>query len=379
MGTESIGLYIHIPFCKHKCYYCDFNSYAQKEQIIPAYVNAVKKEIEKYSTATANYKIKTVFIGGGTPSYINSRYITDILSFCRSNLDFDPGAEISIEANPGTLDTEKLQDFKAAGINRISIGLQSCNDISLKKLGRIHDYGQFLESYNKSREVGFSNINVDLIFGMPWQSQKEWEETLEEVIRLHPEHISCYSLNIEEDTVFGDMLKKGTLIPLEDEKDRQMYHYAVQKLKENGYNHYEISNFAREGYECRHNLVYWKTEMYIGIGAGSHSYFSGKRYNNICNVEDYINRLSTNRDVVENIEDIGREESISEYIILGLRLTKGISFREFKSRFGEDLYVLFKNKIDSLVNRGLLIIENEGIKLTPSGLDLANQVFVEFI
>ncbi len=378
-GRTEIGLYIHIPFCKAKCFYCDFNSFAGAEDLVPSYFHALKNEAALYGGDLADCTVKTVYIGGGTPSFVDTRYLYEILNTCRQCFNIGKNAEISIETNPGTLTYEKLMAYKSMGINRLSIGLQAYQDSLLRKLGRIHDFHQFLENYNQAVRTGFKNINIDLIFGLPGQTLRDWAQTLLNVIQLGPAHVSCYSLKIEEGTPFGKSLEDGELIPIEDELDREMYYMAIEKMGAAGLKHYEISNFARPGYQCRHNLIYWKAEEYLGLGAGAHSYLFGERYNNVYGLDGYIKNSRNKDSLKENVQIIGKAESMAEYMILGLRLTDGIHAGEFKSRYGEDLYEIYHEKIHKLLRKNLLVMEKDGIKLSSSGMDLANTVFMEFI
>ena len=376
---RELGIYVHIPFCRAKCHYCDFNSYPGMEAMIPGYFDALNTEAELYGEKARDKAIKTVFIGGGTPSLVDSRHLYNLMNGLKSSFHISGGAEISIETNPGTLDYGKLMAYRAMGINRLSMGLQAWQDGLLKKLGRIHRAREFSENFQLARKVGFKNINVDLIFGIPGQTFKDWVETLEKVVDLGAAHISCYSLKIEEGTEFGDRLEREELIPMEDELDREMYYEAVERLGKHGYRHYEISNFALEGCECRHNLIYWKGESYVGLGAGAHSYYGGKRYNDIYNVEAYISRMKNRTIPMENIEEIKPEDEIAEYMILGLRLIEGIGKKEFKQRFDSNIRDLFGTRLDALIKKQLLVEDGDRIRLTPKGLDLANEVFIEFI
>lgn len=374
-----IGLYIHIPFCKAKCHYCDFNSAAGRTHLVAPYIEALKAEMEYYSKRLKQCRIGTAFIGGGTPSYIEEKYIAALMDTGRKYLNIPEGIEVTIEANPGTLTAERLLLYRECGINRLSMGLQAWQEKHLKKLGRIHTVQQFVDNFRLAREVGFENINVDLIFGLPGQTAEEWEETLTQVLRLGPEHISCYSLKIEEGTAFGDMLDRGELQYAEDELDRRMYHHAVERLISEGFQHYEISNFAKPGLECRHNLVYWKTGSYLGTGAGAHSYLWGQRFHNTYLIEDYTCKMSAGDNTVEEIIKLWEDEQRAEYMMLGFRLTEGICPQEFRERFGKDLGDEFGLRIEKLVKKGLLRYEGKRIKLTSLGLDLANQVFMEFV
>jgi oxygen-independent coproporphyrinogen III oxidase len=376
---NRLGLYIHIPFCRAKCHYCDFNSFCGREELIPAYFDALQKEIVLYASRLESHTFRTVFIGGGTPSLVEQEHIYNVLNTCRQYFKLDEGAEISIETNPGTLSYEKLLAYRVMGINRLSIGLQAWQEPLLKMLGRIHDREAFVQNFQQARKAGFQNINVDLIFGIPGQTLEDWSETLVNVARLEPTHLSCYSLKIEEGTPFGDRYETGELIPLEDELDRQMYERTLEFLNRRGYRHYEISNFARPGYECKHNLIYWKAESYIGLGAGAHSYFRDQRYSNPENLNEYIRRIQNGELPWEKIEKIDSAESMGEFMILGLRLTDGIGMKEFRDRYGRDLLEVYGKPVDKLLERALLEQEGDRLRLTPEGLDLANQVFMEFV
>ena len=376
---KKIGLYIHIPFCKSKCHYCDFNSQAGKEALIEAYFHTLQQEIRNSSEHMRDCVISSIFIGGGTPSLPDAKYTYQLMNACKQYFKIDSKAEITIESNPGTLTYEKLLSYRIIGINRLSMGLQACQDVHLKKLGRIHSAEDFMANYEAAVKAGFKNINADLIFGIPGQTVNDWRETVDRVIRLGLQHISCYSLKIEEETPFYDMLRAGSLQPVDDELDRRMYWYAVDELKKRGYIHYEISNFSLPGYECRHNLVYWEAEEYLGIGAGAHSYLGGKRYNNIYDIEDYINITVNNGNPAENVQLIDRTESMAEYMILGLRLVEGVSTKQFELRYGEDVFGIFGKQIDKLLKKQLLELEGERLRLSPYGLDIAYAVIEEFI
>ncbi len=378
-GENPLSLYIHIPFCKSKCRYCDFNSYQNMENYIPAYFNALKYEIERSSEKLKSRQIKTIFFGGGTPSLVGSGYIKEIMDCIRKPCEIDRGAEISIECNPGTVSKEKFADYKAAGVNRLSIGLQCWQGSLLKMLGRIHDSGEYVTSLQNARKAGFANINTDLIFGIPGQTMDDWKESLGKMLEFELPHLSCYSLSIEENTKFGEMYKNGELQKTDDGLDRRMYHYAVKMLKSSGYSHYEISNFAKPGHECAHNIVYWECREYLGFGAGAHSYFNGQRFNNVTGIGDYIGKLSRHESSAENYSEITEKVQISEYMFMGLRMTKGIKAKEFREKFGLNIYDIYGSQITSLARKGLLINDKRVVKLSRKGMDLANLVFMEFI
>lgn len=377
--NKSIGLYIHIPFCKAKCNYCDFNSYPGKTVLMEPYFHALETEMRQLRDKGTGTIVPTVFIGGGTPSLADPLLINGLMDACRRNFRLAGNAEISIETNPGTLSFEKFTDYKACGINRLSIGLQAWQDRLLKELGRIHSREEFLENLKLARKAGFDNINVDLIFGLPGQTMNDWTETLDNIVSLDIEHISCYSLKIEEGTVFGSRLASGELEEPDDELDRQMYRYAVESLAGNGYKHYELSNFAKPGLECRHNLVYWMAEKYLGIGAGAHSYLEGCRFNNVYGIEDYIDRVEKGSVYRENEQPIDKTEAMSEYMILGLRLIDGVSLDAFEARFGVGAELIFGAQMVKLEGRRLLEHDGDRWRLTRAGLDFGNTVFMEFL
>lgn len=373
------GLYIHVPFCSSKCSYCDFNSYAGKLDLADEYFDSMKKEIGLYRDEMKFNMVDSIFIGGGTPSCVESKYICDILSCCKSNYNISKYCEISIETNPGTLDMEKLSAYKECGINRISIGLQAFQSELLRYLGRQHTAEDFISCVEMIKKAGFTNINVDVIFGIPGQTMADWIETLKILVDLGITHISAYSLKVEEDTKFGNMLKNGKLIQMDDELDREMYHYAIEYLKQNGFDQYELSNFAKEGYECKHNLTYWKCVEYLGLGAGAHSFLQDIRFSNEYSIEGYIDYLKKGEKPVEERYPVEFYDKISEFMFLGLRLTKGVNNTEFKEMFAQDMFKKYSESFDELKKNQLIEIEGENVRLTKLGLDLANQVFVKFV
>jgi len=377
MKNKEIGIYVHIPFCKKKCDYCDFISYSNKDSKIEEYIEAVKKEIELQKIKS---EITTIYIGGGTPSYIESKYIEEIIAeIMKKNVS--EKAEITIEVNPGTVTLEKLKDYKEAGINRISIGLQSVQNELLKQIGRIHDFEQFLKTYKMARKVGFTNINIDLMLGIPNQRIKDLKESLESVIQLQPQHISVYSLIVEDGTPIANKIEKGELELPEEDLERNMYWYVKNTLELNGYKHYEISNFAKEGYQSKHNLNCWNQQEYIGIGIAAHSYRDIVRYSNTEQLGEYIRNVQKeNLERNRIIHEIQKEEDTKkEYMILGLRQIDGIQIKKFKEKFGENPIYLFRNELKKLVEEQLIIVDDDNIKLTNKGIDLANLVWEEFI
>lgn len=389
MRRKQIGLYIHIPFCKQKCSYCDFCSYANKESFIKRYIQCVLKEIIEVGNNNKIdfengkddlFLVKTIYIGGGTPSLIDSKYIVQIIEDIKLNFEIDEKAEITIEVNPGTVTLEKLEDYKRAGINRLSIGLQSTHEHLLKEIGRIHTYLDFLDTFRFAREAGFENINVDLMIGLPNQTLEEVKDSIEEIVSMEPEHISVYSLILEENTPLFKKVEEGLELPNED-LERKMYWAVKQTLEQNNYIHYEISNFAKKGYESKHNLDCWNQKEYIGFGIAAHSYTNGIRYSNIENIEQYIKNYDEDK-TEENLvfhEKQDMEAMQKEYMLLGLRKIDGVSIQEFKIKFVATPVFLYHSELEKLVNEELLEIDGDMIKLTNKGLDLANIVWEEFV
>ncbi len=376
---KNIGIYIHIPFCVKKCDYCDFNSFAGKDHLHEEYVNCLIDEMEMYKDVLSNINIDTIFIGGGTPTCLGAGSIEQIMYKCASTFNISPNAEISIEANPGTITSVKLRGMRNSGVNRLSFGLQSWNDEELKLLGRIHTKDEFIRNYELARVEGFDNINIDLMFALPDQDLKKWKATLDNVVTLNPEHISCYSLTIEEGTFFHQYLERGKIKLPDQETDRLMYENAINTFRENGYKQYEISNFSKQGYECRHNKKYWLLDEYIGFGAGAHSFIGEERYSNELNPEDYIKRIRTKVTPVKEKISLDKKDCMSEFIFLGLRLMSGININEFERRFGIDIYSIYKIQIDKFLSLNLLKREEDNIKLTNRGIDISNKIFSEFI
>ncbi len=383
MKKEELGIYIHIPFCMQKCLYCDFVSYINKSECVKEYINCMIKEIQLYDLK--KYNITTIYIGGGTPSFIESDYIKEIINVIQNKLEKNDtrweDIEITIEANPGTITLEKLNDYKTAGINRISLGLQATQDRLLKQIGRIHNYKDFLEAYELLKRVGFNNINVDLMIGLPNQSIKDLKESLEKIIKLDPNHISVYSLIIEDGTPISKLLDEEKIKLPDEEIERQMYWYVKNKLELNGYNHYEISNFSKKGKESKHNLNCWKQKQYIGVGAAAHSYFKDIRYSNTNNIEEYIKNIKENN--IEKNRKIEEKQTIedkkNEFMMLGFRMIEGVNIADFKAKFVDNPLYLYREKIKKLTDEGLIEVDLNNIKLTNKGLDLANVVFEEFI
>lgn len=374
---NKIGIYVHIPFCKKKCDYCDFISYCGKDDLIEKYVDSVKKEIENVKIKS---EITTIYIGGGTPSYIDSKYIVQIINKIKEK-NVAQDAEITIEVNPGTVTQEKLQDYISCGINRISIGLQTANDELLKQIGRIHNYEQFLETYKMAKKVGFKNINVDLMLGLPNQRISDLKESLEKILKLAPKHISVYSLIVEDGTPIANKIETGKLKLPDEDLERNMYWYVKNTLELNGYKHYEISNFAKKGYESKHNMNCWNQMEYVGIGVAAHSYRDITRYSNTEDVKEYIRNVQKGEfEKNRIIHEVQKEEdSKKEFMLLGLRKIDGLKISEFKNKFGDNPIYLYRNELKKLSDEKLIIIQDDNIRLSNKGIDLANLVWEEFV
>ena len=374
---KEIGIYIHIPFCIKKCEYCDFVSYCNKKEYVPQYINALKKEIK--NNINKEYKITTIYIGGGTPSSIEENYIADIIETIKLNMneenlkDFE-NIEVTIEVNPGTVNKEKLQVYKKIGINRLSIGLQETHNELLKSIGRIHTYEEFIKTYNLARKIGFNNINVDLMIALPNQTIQDIKENLEKITKLNPEHISVYSLILEEGTPFYNKYNENKIKLPDEELERNMYWYVKNTLENNGYMHYEISNFSKKGFESKHNMNCWNQEEYLGFGVAAHSYNNKIRYSNTNSIEEYIKGSNKIIHEEQTLEDMQKE-----YMLLGLRKIEGINIQKFKNKFAQNPIFIFKEQLNKLVDEELIIVYGNEIKLTNKGLDLANIVWEEFV
>lgn len=373
---KEIGLYVHIPFCRSKCPYCDFNSFEKREGEGGKYVEALLREIEAYQNKY-NFMYKTVFIGGGTPTVINYSLIGYIIESLASHIK--AGAEITMESNPGTVTSDSLKYYRSLGINRLSIGLQACQEELLKGLGRIHSLEDYLYAYESARNVGFDNISTDLMFALPNQTLEMWKETLEKVVSIGVDHISCYSLMLEEGTKLYKLHKEGRLRLPGEELDRDMYRTAVNILGSHGYSQYEISNFARKNMECKHNLIYWKNEEYLGVGAGSHSKLDSIRFWNYKDIDRYNSLLEQRKLPVEGHEELSVNEDMWETIFLALRLNEGLDLHDFENKYKVSFHSKYGNTLSKLMNQGLVLMELGRLKLTEKGIDLSNSVFIEFM
>lgn len=411
---KDLRLYVHVPFCVKKCDYCDFLSGPSDEKGIKAYFEALYKEIRSYQNRTDEYIVSSVFIGGGTPSCVDAEYIVRVLDALKEVFEFTGLAgdepEITIEVNPGTIEMNssgmklnKLQAYKKAGINRLSFGLQSTHDHELKLLGRIHSYSQFEENYRLARELGFHNINIDMMSAIPGQNTEAWEANIHRVAALQPEHLSAYSLIIEEGTPFyeryGPEGPDRARIPSE-ETDRMIYNRTREILSSYGYERYEISNYAKRGYLCRHNLAYWEGTSYLGMGLGASSLIGNIRFNNIHSLQEYLNRMNENHlqnahdnfsekeskkieqdflGIRENVNSLTKNQQIEEFMFLGLRKTSGISKQDFLNRFDIPMDSIYKDVLDNLEKAKLIVTDKDRVRLTDYGIDVSNRVLAEFL
>jgi oxygen-independent coproporphyrinogen-3 oxidase len=398
------SLYLHIPFCRHRCAYCDFNTYAGQERLIPAYVDALCREIAYVGEKTpTEIRVHTVFLGGGTPSLLSPVQVRLVLDHIRAAFAVNADAEITLEANPGTVTAADLQELSLAGINRISFGVQSANGEELRMLERIHDFGKVLDAISDARRAGFWNLNADLIYGLPGQDMSVWQNTVRRVLQLRTEHVSAYALALEHGTPFWHWANRGLLATPDPDLAADMYEWLCDEMIAAGYVHYEISNWAKPGSECQHNLQYWRTEPYLGLGAGAHGYAGGKRYANVLPISGYIDRLTATSGngsdypcspaaATQHLQTV--LDDLGEFMMMGLRLTlEGVSRGRFHARFGQELTEIFGQQIARQVSSGLLewvdlgrmdgtgTLDESGaaLRLTRRGRLLGNRVFSEFL
>lgn len=372
---DDFGIYIHIPFCIKKCLYCDFLSFSGCENVFGDYTKALCSEIREFKAEISDRKVTSVFAGGGTPSLLPSKLMGDILDTLTDTFNVDNSAEITIEANPGTVTAVSLKDYRYMGINRISMGLQAWQNRLLKTVGRIHTSEKFVESYRLAREAGFKNINADIMFSLPGQTMTDIKETLENLTALEPEHISAYSLIVEDGTKLKRLCDRGVYALPDEDADREMSTYVTDFLTEKGYNRYEISNFSKNGFESRHNSLYWRTYEYKGFGLGAHSYINGERYHNICDMNRYLKGDFAKEDT----ERLALNDKMSEFMFMGMRMTEGVSRTEFKRRFGCGMDSVFGDAIKKYVGLELIEDKRERICLTERGFDVSNIIFSEFL
>lgn len=378
MMNKNIGIYIHIPFCVSKCIYCDFTSITDKKKI-EKYFNYLLEEIKMYKSILKEYKIKTIYIGGGTPSFVNEKYIKKVINEIKKYNDFSDDIEFTIEVNPGSINEEKLKEYISLGINRLSIGLQSTNDNMLKTIGRVHTFHDFKEKYSLARRLGINNISLDLMFGLPSQELNDFIKSIERVIDLSPEHISAYSLKVERGTKLYDLVKNKKLLLPTEELDRKMYEILINKLESNGYNLYEISNFSKKGYESKHNLSYWNRKEYLGLGISAHGFISDERYGNENSFEKYFKKIDQGKKPINEINKIYEDEALFEEIMLNLRLTKGINIEEISRKYSIDFLKEYNEIIEELLNDGLIKIKDNYLFIPKEYLSLSNSIIEKFI
>lgn len=380
MNKRELELYIHIPFCARKCAYCDFLSFPAPERAWRQYMDKLVEEICGQSASYEGYQVTTVFVGGGTPSILPPELMEELFAVLRMQFDIAEDAEITIEANPGTLTMEKLEVYRQSGVNRLSLGLQSADDAELRTLGRIHSYDDFLKSYQRARQAGFININVDLMSALPGQSVRSWRNTLRKVLMLKPEHISAYSLIIEEGTPFFDLYGNDPGGLPDEDADREMYHLTKEMLADHGYGRYEISNYAKKGRECRHNVGYWTGVEYLGLGLGASSYTHGYRYHNVQDMGEYLSLdLTEAGAAARDIQRLSLEDKMEEFMFLGLRMMKGVSGSEFLERFGQNMWNVYGKVFEKLEKQGLIEVNMPCVRLTELGIDVSNMVFSQFL
>lgn len=376
---KTLGLYLHVPFCVQKCNYCDFLSAPATDEVIRQYADRLIEEITHAGENYKDYQVDTIFFGGGTPSIVPIDKMEGIMDAVRKAFQIADTAEITMECNPGTVDIKSLMAYRKMGINRISFGLQSSDDKDLKRLGRIHTFPMFLQSFEEAREAGFFNINIDLMTALPGQNWECFVSVLENVIKLEPEHISVYSLIVEEGTPFYrwyEEEQRKDLPPLPDEEeDRKIYHETLRFLRKYGYDRYEISNYAKKGYECKHNMKYWERSDYLGLGLGASSMINNERWHQTSDRNKYMREDFCR----EDLEKLTLEECMSEYMFLGLRMMKGVSKEVFLQNFGKDMETVYGDILHKHIQNRLLIEEKGWVRLTEKGIDVSNYVMSDFI
>lgn len=378
MNKEKRSIYIHIPFCQKKCIYCNFRSTIDTS-LVKDYIKGLVKEIVLYKDLLRTSIIETIYIGGGTPSFISEKYIAEIVKTIKTYNDLSQLEEFTIEVNPGTVTEDKLNAYKNLGINRLSMGLQSSNNQMLRTIGRIHTFEEAKNAYVLARSIGFENISLDLIFGLPGQRLKDFEDSINEVIQLKPEHISAYSLKVEEETPLYELIKEKTLSLPKEEIDREMYELLINSLEKRGYYLYEISNFSKKDHESKHNMAYWKRQEYFGFGLAAHGYLGNKRYGNTENFDEYFQMLSNKRRPIISEVTLTKEDALFEEIMLGLRLKKGIDLQKLNKNYDIDFLKNKKEAIKFLTEEGLIRISKGRLSLTIQGMDLSNQVIAALV
>jgi oxygen-independent coproporphyrinogen-3 oxidase len=377
--VKTAAIYIHIPFCASKCTYCSFNSYAGLQQLHQPYVRALVREIAQLARRAESSTVASVYVGGGTPTVVSTELLGQILRTCWQTYRVAPQAEVTLEANPGTVDEESLSQLRSLGVNRLSLGVQSFQDEMLSTLGRIHTAEQARKAFLVAKSVGFRSINLDLIYGQPGQSLSRWAEDLGEALALRPDHLSLYALSLDEDCPMAKSVRAGDLAAPNPDLAALMYEHAEPMLEEAGYLHYEISNWALPGHECSHNLTYWRNQTYVGFGAGAHSYDGRSRRWNVARPDEYVRRIEREKSAVEGQESLDVATKRGETMILGLRLCNGIALAEFEQRFGVSPLEEYADQMADLIQLGLLEVDGAAIRLTTRGRLLGNEVFERFL
>ena len=374
----GMELYLHMPFCVRKCAYCDFLSFPTDQETQNLYTRRLREDIDAMGKKYGDIPVDTIFIGGGTPSVPDSALIVGIMEHVRKAFHVAEDAEISMEANPGTVTREKLTDYRRAGINRLSFGLQSANDKELKLLGRIHTWAEFLESFHLARECGFTNINIDLMSALPGQTRESWKDTLKRVTDLNPEHISAYSLIIEDGTLFGEKYgsEEGRKFLPDEDSEREMYHETKRFLRDCGYERYEISNYAKPGRACRHNIGYWTGVPYLGLGLGASSYMDGCRFVVNSDMKQY---LEEKPGMFTDVEKLTKKDMEEEFFYVGLRMTAGVSLPEFERRFGVSAKDVYPGLMETFVEEKAAVFQGDRFVLTDYGLDVSNYIMAQFL
>lgn len=372
------GIYVHIPFCEKKCAYCDFVSYSNRRDQVDGYLGLVEQEMAAAGELCKNEIFTSLFVGGGTPTYLDAAALSRLLAGIRRHFCLAENSEVTVEANPGTVDGRKLEALRKGGVNRLSFGVQSADDALLAAIGRIHTWQEFVESYGMAREAGFDNLSLDLMFGLPGQRVDGFLETLERAAGLRPEHISAYSLKVEEGTPLFDWVQRGRMQLPDEDEERAMYHKGTAFLKKMGYAQYELSNYARPGFVSRHNLIYWRREPYIGLGVAAHSFFGGARFANPSDFAGYERAVSSGSWAWLQGERVEGAEALFEAVMLGLRLNEGLDERAFEARYGTG-FTIFKDAIEKGRKWELLRWEPPVLRLTARGRDLQNQALLPFL
>ncbi len=378
---KAIGIYVHIPFCQKKCYYCDFYSLPDiEESLIDEYCQAVAAEIKMVSSTMDDLLVSTIFLGGGTPSLLSAWQVNTILQQVKASFPVSADVEITIEANPATIDLPKFEQYLITGVNRISLGAQSFHDEELQVLGRVHKAKDIFDAVQIFHKCGFKNFNLDLIYAIPGQSNKSWEANLHKAIELEPAHISAYLLQLDPETVMGKRVAAKLLVLADEDSEAEMYDRTVEILTDGNFRQYEISNFSVPGYECRHNLSYWRSINYLGFGAGAVNFVNSRRFMNDPNVLQYINRIrSGNQPLTKELENMSPRERLADAMVLGLRLIEGINIEEINDRFDTDIMEEYNREIQENIEKGLLILKNGQLSLTRRGYFISNQVLCHFI